>query len=87
VYAFNLGFVILAAAALLQPTLWWWLAALWVGKTLVELPLFVSAAFFFNRKKTISLFLFFQPLHILYTVVSGTFSQFGKYQWKGRRVR
>ncbi len=87
VYAFNLSFLFLGMAALWYQELWIWLVGFLMGKTIVELPLFCAAATFFNRKQFIPVFLFFQPLHIIYTILSGTFSQFGKYEWKGRRVR
>lgn len=87
VYLFNLSFVFLTVAAFWNPSYWWWLLAGIFFKALVELPLFSSAVSFFNRKWMLRLFLFFQPLHIIYTIISGTFSQFGKYEWKGRQVK
>jgi hypothetical protein len=60
---------------------------LWIAKTIVEIPFFLSVATFFNKQWGVKYFFFFQPLHILYTIVSGLFGQFGKYEWKGRRVR
>ncbi|MEI9943925.1 MAG: hypothetical protein WDN26_06840 [Chitinophagaceae bacterium] len=65
---------------------WLWVAGLWVAKTIIEFPFVYSVASFFNKQKLMGYFFFFQPLHILYTIVSGLFSQFGKYEWKGRRV-
>jgi cellulose synthase/poly-beta-1,6-N-acetylglucosamine synthase-like glycosyltransferase len=87
VYLFNLLFPVLFSAGFFCYHYWLYLAALWAGKTIVELPLFLSAAAFFDKRWTVRLFFFFQPLHILYTVISGLFGQFGKYEWKGRRVR
>jgi biofilm PGA synthesis N-glycosyltransferase PgaC len=86
VYFFNLSFL-----ALLIGGFWnyyYWLAAilLWLLKTLIELPFFWSLSVFFNKQWAIKWFFFFQPLHILYTIISGLFGQFGKYEWKGRRV-
>ncbi|MBM3415917.1 MAG: glycosyltransferase [Bacteroidetes bacterium] len=87
VYLFNLLFPVLFAAGFFCYHYWLYLAALLGGKTMVELPLFISAAAFFDKRGSAPLFFIFQPLHILYTVISGFFSQFGKYEWKGRRVR
>lgn len=87
VYLFNLVFPVLFIAACISPCYWKWLLILWAGKTLVELPLFTSAAVFFRQQSTIKWFFFFQPLHILYTVISGFFGQMGKYEWKGRKVK
>ena len=86
VYLFNLSFLVLAVAGFFYHYYWLYLAGLWVGKTIIELPFFISLANFFNKQWAIKLFFFFQPVHILYTIVSGLFGQFGKYEWKGRKV-
>lgn len=87
VYLVNISFFLLLIAGFVNSVLWLWLLILLVFKTLVEFPLFISVARFFHKEWAIRLFLFFQPLHIFYTIISGLFGQFGKYEWKGRRVR
>ncbi|HEV7781321.1 MAG TPA: glycosyltransferase, partial [Chitinophagaceae bacterium] len=87
VYLFNLSFLALAIAGIFNSQYRIWLGASWVAKTLVELPFFITVSRFFNKQWAIKLFPFFQPLHILYTIISGLFGQFGKYEWKGRRVK
>lgn len=86
VYLFNLCFLGLMVAAIWHPYYWIFIIGLWIAKTIVELPLFISLSHFFNKPWAIKFFFFFQPLHIIYTIVSGLFGQFGKYEWKGRRV-
>jgi poly-beta-1,6-N-acetyl-D-glucosamine synthase len=86
VYLFNLSFLALFIAGFFSSTYWVYLIILWVLKTLVELPLFVAVADFFYKRWAIRLFFFFQPLHVLYTILSGLLGQFGKYEWKGRKV-
>jgi hypothetical protein len=54
---------------------------------LIELPFIYQVTKFFREEKLIPYFFLFQPLHMVYTVVAGTFSQFGKYEWKGRRTK
>jgi hypothetical protein len=66
---------------------WLWLLGLFIAKTLVEFPFFISVSRFFKRSRANKLFPLFQPVHILYTVISGLFGQFGKYEWKGRKVK
>jgi cellulose synthase/poly-beta-1,6-N-acetylglucosamine synthase-like glycosyltransferase len=56
-------------------------------KTLVEWRFVKSVLSFFGMPELMRWFAVSQPLHILYTVVSGSFGQFGGYQWKGRRVK
>lgn len=87
VYLFNLSFVALAIAGFFCYCYWINLAAFLIAKTIIEYPFFISLAKFFRKQWAIKLFFFFQPVHILYTIISGLFGQFGKYEWKGRRVR
>ena len=87
VYLFNLSFLVLLLAGCWSPVYWIYFLALWVAKTIIELPLFISLADFFNKKWAVKFFFLFQPLHIFYTIISGLFGQFGKYEWKGRRVK
>ena len=87
VYLFNLLFPVVLLFALFENQYWWLLFALLVGKTLVELPFFVSLSRFFDKPWTIKIFPFFQPLHIIYTVFTGLLGQMGTYEWKGRRVK
>jgi poly-beta-1,6-N-acetyl-D-glucosamine synthase len=87
VYLFNLSFLALLVISCWFPKYWIYLIGLWIAKTVVELPFVLSVAVFFNKQSLLKYFFFFQPLHIVYTIVSGLFGQFGKYEWKGRRVK
>lgn len=87
VYLFNLSFLALLVGGFRSPVLWIYLVIFWVAKTIVELPFVYSVAKFFNRRSLLNYFFFFQPLHILYTIIAGWLGQFGKYEWKGRRVK
>lgn len=87
VYLFNLSFLVLLFIAIIQPQFWIWVGGFWLLKTLVELPFCISIASFFNRQR-LSWYLFFlQPVHILYTIISGLLGQAGSYEWKGRKVK
>ncbi len=86
VYLVNLSFAVLLVAGIWDTHYLLYAAFLWIAKTLVELPFFISVSKFFDKQWAIKFFLFFQPLHIFYTIVSGLFGQFGKYEWKGRKV-
>jgi cellulose synthase/poly-beta-1,6-N-acetylglucosamine synthase-like glycosyltransferase len=87
VYLLNLLFPVLLVTACWWPVAWWWLAGLLVGKTLVELPFVVTVATFFHARPLLKYFIFFQPLHIVYTLLAGLLGQVGRYEWKGRVVR
>jgi cellulose synthase/poly-beta-1,6-N-acetylglucosamine synthase-like glycosyltransferase len=87
VYVFNLSFLLLLIAGFWNSHFWFYLIALWIAKTIIELPLFLSLSAFFNKKRSALYFLFFQPLHIFYTIIAGFLGQFGKYEWKGRKVK
>lgn len=92
VYFFNLSFPAFLIAMFTNQypfkiSFGYWFLILWLIKTLVELPFVSSVAGFFGKKSLLKYFFFFQPFHIFYTIIAGLFSQFGKYEWKGRRVR
>jgi poly-beta-1,6-N-acetyl-D-glucosamine synthase len=87
VYLLNLSFFAITIAGFWNYQYWIILLILWLAKTIVELPFFLSLSTFFNKQWAVKWFVFFQPLHIIYTVISGLFGQFGKYEWKGRKVR
>jgi len=87
VYLFNLSFLALLVAAICNLKFLIWFLALWIAKTIIEFPFVYFISTFFNKQKLMKYFFFFQPVHILYISLSGLFGQFGKYEWKGRKVR
>jgi cellulose synthase/poly-beta-1,6-N-acetylglucosamine synthase-like glycosyltransferase len=87
VYFFNFFFLVLMVAGFRWHFLWLSAVALWVAKTIIEIPFVYSVARFFDKTFLLKYFFFLQPLHIAYTIVAGLFGQFGKYEWKGRKVR
>jgi poly-beta-1,6-N-acetyl-D-glucosamine synthase len=87
VYLFNLSFLYLLVAGFWNYHYWIYAICYWLLKTLVELPFFYSITRFFYKQWVVKYFFFFQPLHIAYTITSGLLGQFGKYEWKGRKVR
>ena len=87
VYLFNLSFPALAIADFWCWHYWLYLAGLWIAKTMIEFPFVAAVARFYKKQSLMKYFFFFQPLHILYTISSGLFGQFGKYEWKGRKVK
>ncbi|MBS1919715.1 MAG: glycosyltransferase [Bacteroidetes bacterium] len=87
VYSFNLSFFVLIIAGFWNYYYWLYCAGLWILKTLVEIPFVSSVAAFFGKQSLVKYFFFLQPLHIFYTIISGFCGQFGKYEWKGRKVK
>jgi len=87
VYFFNFSFLVLVVAGFWLPVLWLYLLALWIAKTIIEFPFVYSVAQFFNKQSLLNYFFFFQPFHIVYTLVAGWLGQFRKYEWKGRKVK
>jgi cellulose synthase/poly-beta-1,6-N-acetylglucosamine synthase-like glycosyltransferase len=97
VYLFNLSLVLLLLISFFEHNprsildlhfslfeLWLILLAL---KTIAELFFLYPVAVFFENQKLLWWFPVLQPFHIVYTLVSGCLGSFGKYKWKGRRVR
>jgi cellulose synthase/poly-beta-1,6-N-acetylglucosamine synthase-like glycosyltransferase len=87
VYLFNLSFLALLVAGFFNYWYWVGLIGLWLVKTIVELSFVSAVAKFYGYSALMKYFFFFQPLHITYTIIAGLFGQFGKYEWKGRRVK
>jgi len=55
-------------------------------KTVAELFFLYPVSRFFNNSKLLWLFPFFQPFHIIYTIIAGWLGKFGSYEWKGRKL-
>ena len=87
VYLFNCFFIALVVTAFWNPGYWWFAAGYLLLKAGVEWPFVAGVARFYNEKKLMRYFLFFQPLHVFYTVAIGALSQLGTYEWKGRQTK
>lgn len=86
VYFTNLSLLLLFIASFFQPQFFIVWIILLLVKALLEIPFMYRAAKFFSLQKLMIWFVIMQPLHIIYTIISGWLGKFGKYKWKGRRV-
>lgn len=87
VYLINMCMLMFMLMAFLSPVHFSFCLAAFMLKTIVEWSFVNSILKFFSLSQLMYLFPFFQPLHVLYTVVSGTFGQLGTVEWKGRHVK
>jgi hypothetical protein len=87
VYLFNCLFIALIIAALFNACSWWLVVGFCVIKAIIEFPFVRSVAKFYEEQAIVKYLFLFQPLHIIYTVFVGLISQFGKYEWKGRKTK
>lgn len=87
VYLFNLLLLAMPFMGLLDKDYLWIALALLAMKALVELIFLIPVARFFGMTRSLRWFILLQPLHVVYTVVAGGFSQFRSYAWKGRKVK
>ncbi|WP_300601534.1 glycosyltransferase [Niabella sp.] len=87
VYFFNLSFLVLLIAGFIHSSYLYILFACWLLKTIIEYPFISSVAQFFSKQSRLRYFFLFQPLHIAYTILAGFLGSFGRYEWKGRRVK
>ena len=87
VYFFNCALLALLITGFWMPFLWLGLVGILIVKTIIELIFLYPVARFYDKQKLLRLFPFFQPLHILYTVIAGWLGVFGSFEWKGRRVK
>jgi cellulose synthase/poly-beta-1,6-N-acetylglucosamine synthase-like glycosyltransferase len=86
VYLFNVWCVVLLVAGLINDSHIWLLWVFLLIKFIIEFPFVFSVSRFYDEKALMLYFPFFQPLHILYTVSVGLWSQWGSYKWKGRKT-
>ena len=87
VYFFNCALLALFIAGFWRPYLWTGLLVIMLGKIVVELILIYPVARFYNQERLLKIFPFYQPLHIVYTVIAGWLGTFGSFEWKGRTVK
>lgn len=87
VYLFNCSFLALLVLSVFNIIYLYVFLIFIVLKTTVEISFVGRVSRFFNRRHLLKYFLFFQPLHIGYTIISGFLGTFGSYEWKGRKVK
>jgi len=87
VYFFNCALLALFISGFWMPSLWLDLTVILILKTNIELTFLYPVAKFYNKQNLIKWFPFFQPMHIVYTVIAGWLGVFGSFEWKGRRVK
>jgi len=87
VYFFNCALLALFITGCWIPLLWLGLVGILLVKIIIELLFLYPIARFYDKQKLLTLFPFFQPLHIVYTVIAGWLGVFGSFEWKGRRVK
>jgi cellulose synthase/poly-beta-1,6-N-acetylglucosamine synthase-like glycosyltransferase len=87
VYLLNLCMAGFMVMAWISPVHFSFCLAALMLKTLVEWSFVDNILKFFSLSPLMKLFPFVQPLHVMYTVVSGTFGQLGGVEWKGRKVK
>jgi len=87
VYFFNCALLALFITGFWMNSFWLSLVGILLVKTIIELMFLYPVAKFYNKQNLLPLFPFFQPLHIVYTVIAGWLGLFGSFEWKGRRVK
>lgn len=84
---YNLGLVAALGAGLFFRDILLGALLAFLLKSFFEWPFVKEVAQFFNVPLTWYKFLFFQPIHSFYIVLTGLFSYQKSYTWKDRRVR
>ncbi len=87
VYILNLCLFILLAGSIVYHGWLLFFAVAVFYKTLIEWQFVKDVLAYFNLQRLMRSFPLFQPLHIVYTVIAGSFGSFGGYEWKGRKVK
>lgn len=87
VLLFNLLPPVLLLGSFWTPTFLWYGLLFFCVKAALEWPFVFSVARFYGEQKLLRYFFLLQPAHVFYTLFVGISSQFGTYQWKGRRAK
>lgn len=87
VYCLNLSLFILLAGSIINPEYFLFFGVLVFYKCIIEWSFVNTLLQYFKFHYFMFLFPLFQPLHIIYIVISGFFGSIGKYNWKGRTVK
>ena len=87
VYLFNVALLVTAIAAIFFPKLRIVPIEMLLLKTMFELYFLIPVSAFFGKRKQLLVFVFLQPIHVLYILSAGFLGLVGVYKWKGRVVR
>jgi cellulose synthase/poly-beta-1,6-N-acetylglucosamine synthase-like glycosyltransferase len=87
VYFFNFSLLVLLITGCFYTYLLPAFIILLAVKIIIEYSFIYPVAVFYERKQLLKWFILFQPVHILYTVIAGWLGLFGRFEWKGRKVR
>ncbi len=87
VYCVNVWLPVLLGCSFFIDHFWVVLVLFFALKAIAELMFLFPVSRFFNQQKYLSIFIFFQPFHILYILIAGWLGAFGSYHWKGRSVK
>lgn len=87
VYLTNFLLFVLIIASFFSKNVFLACVLLLLIKALFEMPFMYKAAGFFKLRSLLLWFVLLQPLHVVYTVLSGWLGKFSTYQWKGRKVK
>lgn len=87
IYLFYLFYLLTAVSLLWHPVSIWFLISALGLKVMAEGALLFQATWQWRQRRLLAYFLPEQLLHIPYVVYIGLVSQFGGYQWKGRKIQ
>ena len=86
-YLLNVCFLALTIAAIIKVSWLSFLLLFLLAKILIEFPFLNAASIFFGQQRLMKYFPLFQPVHIVYVIVSGWLGRFGSYKWKARTIK
>jgi glycosyltransferase involved in cell wall biosynthesis len=87
VYIFNCWLIVLLVMSIYNPIYLLYVLVSFITKAMIERSLLIPVTSLFSKPKLLSSHFILQPLHVVYTVFTGIWSQLGKYEWKGRKTK
>jgi len=87
VYLTNLAIIGVGIMGFWYPAAWLLFLFLCVCKFFIELFFVQEVSGFFAQQQLLLFLLALQPMHMIYSIVSGVLGQFKSYEWKGRKLK
>ena len=88
IFLFNLGLVVFTILAHQSLELTRIIAAMWLGKVIIDLPLLLGFSMFARREGVMGYYLLFAIGYVLFATVMGILGNLPLgYYWKGRKIR
>ena len=86
-YLFNLGILSIFIIGFFKPVFFTFFLLIFGVKVLTEYAFYREVVDFFGKRRLLKWCILASAMHIVYVLFIGIYGNFGKYNWKGRKVK